>query len=137
MYNYSHTIDGYGDRDDIVLAKDRQQSQLRENVYRDQMKSFGIPDQPYAESAEQGIPISEIVKRLVEQGGGCSLYYNHQIFWDIKLHEAREYACISAITPDGWDTPVTELEQLVVEGCGDGHEYEISVELYASTDECS
>ncbi len=73
------SIDGYGDRDDIALARDKQQGTIRENVRRDQ--SLEIPDQPFAESAEEGIAVSEIVKRLVRQGRGKALYYNHQIFW--------------------------------------------------------
>lgn len=137
LYLYGYATDGYGDRDDILLAKDRDQSRIRENVYKDQMRSFDVSSLDYAKNEEDGIPISKIVKHLVQRGGGQRLYYNNQIFWDMELQEAREEACISAITPDGWDEPVTELEQIVVDGRGDGHEYEISVELYAETEEAS
>lgn len=115
------------DRVDIMLARDIQEGIKRDNYYRDLNQD--IPAQEYADSKNSGIPVSEIVKRLIKQGGGRSLYYNHQIFWDMELEDAREEACISAIIPDGWDTPITELEQILVDGHSKGHEYEIIVQL--------
>ena len=115
------------DRPDIMLARDIQEGIKRDNYYQDLNQD--IPAQEYAASKESGIPVSEIVKRLIKQGGGRSLYYNHQIFWDMELQEAREEACISAITPDGWDTPITDSEQILVDGHSKGHEYEIIVQL--------
>lgn len=115
------------DRTDIMLARDIQEGIKRDNYYRD--LSQEVPAQEYANSQESGIPVSQIVKNLAHQGGGRSLYYNHQIFWDMDLEEAREEACISAIIPDGWDTPITDSEQILVDGHSKGHEYEIIVQL--------
>lgn len=118
----------YGDRSDIALARDKQQGIARDNYYRD--LNQGIPDQPFAESRENGIAVSDIVKRLVRQGGGKALYYNHQIFWDMDLNDAREQACLEVITPENWDEPITELEQIDINGYNKGHEYEINVSLF-------
>lgn len=120
----------YGeDRPDMQLEHDRSEGAKRDNYYADLNKP--VPEQPFADSDETAKPVSQIVKDLVRQGGGKALYYNHQIYWDMELSEARQEASLDAITPDGWDTPVTELEQINVDGHAPGeHEYEITVEVY-------
>ncbi len=109
------------------LERDRQQEVIFENYWNNFNKE--IPDQPYAE-AGKGIKVSEIVKDLIAEGGGRALYYNHQIEWDISLCDAMEEAAIDCIVPEGWDEPVTSLEQIDVTGRNLGHQYEITVLLY-------
>jgi len=119
------------DRPDIELERDRMQGIARDNYYFELNKS--IPDQPFATEPENAFKISEIVKRLIRQGGGRALYYNHQIYWDMDLEEARAEATLDVIIPEGWDEPITDLDQVQVDGHAPGmHEYEIMVKLSES-----
>lgn len=116
------------DRPDIELARDKQEGIKKDNYWANFNKP--IPEQPFAKD-ESGLKVSEIVKSLVKKGGGRALYYNHQIFWDMDLLQAREEACLDCIIPEGWDDALTGLEQINVEGNNKGHEYEILVEIYS------
>lgn len=121
------SVDGFGDRDDIALERDRQQGVMRDNYYAEISQS--IPDQSFAQMG--GIKISSIVRALVSKGGGKALYYNHQIEWGMSLEEARQEVCLECLIPDGWDTPVTGLDQVLVEGhTPQAHEYEIQVSVF-------
>jgi hypothetical protein len=122
------SVDGFGERDDIALERDRSQGQATDNYYA--KFNNPIPDAPFAKVGK-GFKVSEIVKNLVQKGGGSACYFNHQIEWDVELEDARQEAAIDAIIPDGWDTPLTELEQIDVVGrAAYMNQYQIEVRLY-------
>lgn len=88
------------ERPDIALAYDKQQSQLRENA------SFGKFDsardeaiyqsRQYANSAESGTPITQIIRGMIQNNSTRSLYFKHQIFWDVEdIFDAVIDVCIS------------------------------------------
>lgn len=121
-------FDWNNERPDMQLERDRSHGTIRDNVAAEQNKP--IPDQPFASEGE-GFKISEIVKKLAQKGGGSALYYNHQIEWNMELAEAAQEVTLNAITPDGWDSPLTGLEQINAHGHAPGmHEYEITVEIF-------
>lgn len=116
------------ERKDIALEFDRQQDQIRENYNN----RFHIPisDCPFAEEGEGDVKISEIVESLAQRGGGRALYYNHQIEWDVSLEDAIDDLLLKAIYPDGWDYPLADSEDILIDERDLGHEFEITVTLF-------
>lgn len=44
---------------------------------------------------ENGTPISKIVLSMIEKNSMRSLWYKHQVYWDVEdVHEATTDACI-------------------------------------------
>jgi hypothetical protein len=127
MSNFrSASVDGFGERDDIALEQDKQQGIARDNAANNLNRI--LPDMPFAESGE-GLKVSDIVKNLVQRGGGQALYFNHQIEWDMDLGEAKENAALTCIIPEGWNEPVTSSDQIVVDGSPRADQYEITITL--------
>lgn len=105
MTYISCSSDGYGDRDDIALAKDRDQEQIRKN--KSDEWHTDIPSSEYASSAEEGTPITEIVRRMTLKNRRRALLWKSSVFWDVEtLYDACLEISLEAITPEGEDLPV-------------------------------
>lgn len=91
---YSYSVDGFGDRDDIVLAREKSQGTIRENQRNEEAQRHArIADaQKYSEDGE---PITRIVKRMIERESYGALLLKQDIRWDVEtLSEAVTEACI-------------------------------------------
>ena len=121
-----YTVDN--DRPDIQRSYWRVQSEKTENYY-DKMR-IDVPIASYAEDAEGATKLSDVVKRLVRQGGGDALYDKQHLFLDIDWQEIEEYIALQVITPNGWDHPLVNSEDIVVTHISDYIMCDISVELY-------
>ena len=116
------------ERPDIQRAYWRDQGQKIDSYY-DKMR-IDIPIASYAKDAEGATRLSDVVKRLVRQGGGDALYDKQHLFLDIDWDEIEEYIALQVITPDGWDHPLVNSEDIVVTHISDYIMCDISVELY-------
>lgn len=116
------------DRPDIQKAYWRNQGEKIENYYNE--KRIDVPITSYAEDAEGAIKLSDVVTKLVHQGGGDALYDKQHLFLDIDWDEIEEYIACKAITPDGWDHPLVNSEDIVVTHLSDYCMCDISVELF-------
>ena len=121
------------DRPDIQRSYWRLEGEKTENYY-DKMR-IDVPIASYAEDAEGATKLSDVVKRLVRQGGGDALYDKQNLFLDIDWDEIEEYIALQVITPDGWDHALVNSEDIVVTHISDYIMCDISVELYSSDDE--
>ena len=121
-----YTVDN--DRPDIQKAYWRDQGQKIENYY-DKMRT-DVPIASYAENAEEATKLSDVVTKLVHQGGGDALYDKQHLHLDINWDEIEEYITLQVITPNGWDHPLVNSEDIVVTHISDYAMCDISVELY-------
>ena len=122
MYNVDN------DRPDIQKAYWRVQGQKIDNYY-DKMR-IDVPIASYAEDAMGTIKLSDVVTKLVRQGGGDALYDKQHLFLDIDWDEIEEYIVLQVITPDKWNHPLTDSEDIVVTHIEDYCMCDISVELF-------
>ena len=122
MYNVDN------DRLDIQRAYWRDQGEKIEKYY-DKMRR-NVPIASYAEDAIGTIKLSDVVTRLVHQGGGDALYDKQHLFLDIDWNEIEEYIAVQVITPNGWDHPLVNSEDIVVTHFSDCCMCDISVELF-------
>ena len=122
MYNIDH------DRPDIQRAYWRHQGEKTDNYY-DKMRT-DVPIASYAEDAMGTIKLSDVVTKLVQQGGGDALYDKQHLFLDINWEEIEEYIALQVITPNGWDHPLTNSEDVVVTYIEGYCMCDISVELF-------
>lgn len=113
----------------FLLSKDRSEGIIRENYDKKIHQIIPTPD--YANEGK-GIKLSEITRNLLRKGGGIGCYNIEQIEWDIDLAEIRQELSIDAITPDGWDYPVTSIEQIDIDVISNGTTFNILVELFES-----
>ena len=116
------------DRPDIQRSYWRDQGKKIDNYYN--KMRIDIPIASYAKDAEGATRLSDVVKRLVRQGGGDALYDKQNLFLDIDWDEIEEYIALQVITPDGWDHPLVNSEDIVVTHISDYIMCDISVELY-------
>ena len=116
------------DRPDIQRSYWRDQGEKIDNYYN--KMRIDIPIASYAKDAEGATRLSDVVKRLVRQGGGDALYDKQNLFLDIDWDEIEEYIALQVITPDGWDHPLVNSEDIVVTHISDYIMCDISVELY-------
>lgn len=90
------SVDGYGDRDDIALARDKAQGQAKENQAneRAEMHQRLIEAQEYGtNSAAENI--SDIVQKMIENQVYSKLVLKSQVIWDVEsISEAVTDACI-------------------------------------------
>ena len=84
----------------------------------------------YAEDAEGAIKLSDVVCKLVRQGGGDALYDKHHLFLDIDWNQIEEYIALQVITPNGWSHPLVNSEDIVITHVSGGIMCDISVELF-------
>ena len=121
-----YTVDN--DRPDIQKAYWRDQGQKIDN-YHDKMR-IDTPIASYAQDAIGAIKLSDVVTKLVHQGGGDALYDKQHLFLDIDWDEIEEYIALQVITPNGWDHPLVDSEDIVVTHIEDYCMCDISVELF-------
>lgn len=91
------STDGYGDRDDIALERDKAWNNRKAPAdWRD------IVDYHWAESLETGTHIEEIVKSMIESDSMISCYQKDAIYFpsindygdEYTIHDAVTNACI-------------------------------------------
>ena len=116
------------DRPDIQRSYWRDQGEKIDNYYN--KMRIDIPIASYAKDAEGATRLSDVVKRLVRQGGGDALYDKQNLFLDIDWDEIEEYIALQVITPKGWSHPLVNSEDIVVTHISDYIMCDISVELY-------
>ena len=121
-----YTVDN--DRPDIQKAYWRSEGEKIDN-YHDKMR-IDVPIVSYAQDAEGATKLSDVVTKLVHQGGGDALYDKQHLFLDIDWDEIEEYIACKVITPDGWDHPLVNSEDIVVTHLSDYSMCDISVELF-------
>ena len=126
MYNIDN------DRPDIQKAYWQNQGEKIENYYNE--KRIDVPIASYAENAEGAIKLSDVVTKLVHQGGGDALHDKQHLFLDINWDALEEYIALQVITPNGWNHPLTNSEDIVVTHTSDYCMCDISVELFDSDD---
>jgi|GEM_PF-4987260 len=92
---YSHSVDGFGDRDDIVLEKSRSEDTKTQNHY----DSFR--NQPeVAEYSEGGLKVKDIFIAMLRNNSMVALYYKDQVAPFEDLHE--EFS-------DAWGALIAEM----------------------------
>ena len=81
------------ERSDIQLARDKAESQARENRLKGQARSMDLPIAVYGGS--DAMHITEIVKKMIEENSMRSLWHKQQVFWDVEdIHDAVDDACV-------------------------------------------
>ena len=125
MYNVDN------DRLDIQRAYWQDQGEKIEKYY-DKMRR-NVPIASYSEDVIGTIKLSDVVKKLVQQGGGDALYDKQHLFLDVNWDEIEEYIALQVITPDGWDHPLVDSENIVVTHISDYCMCDISVELFCDS----
>jgi hypothetical protein len=118
------------ERPDMQRAYWRNEGQKKENYYN-KMRT-DIPIASYAENAEGVTKLSDVVTKLVHQGGGTALYNKQHLFLDIDWDQIEEFIALQTITPNGWDHPLTNSEDIVVTKKVDYCMCNIYVELFDS-----
>lgn len=112
----------------FLLAKDRDFGTICENKFN----QFH-DEKPIAKFAtKDGIKISEVVKTLFLKGGGIANYNKDQLQIDMELADIREELATMALTPNGFDSPVTEEEQINIDIVDNGMSIDIRVEVFES-----
>jgi hypothetical protein len=90
MTTRCYEVDGYGDRSDIALEKDRSEGTKIDNYYAGMSRP--LPEPTISENA---YPITEIVKRLIQEGKNEINLQLQTVEWDVEtIHEAVLEACI-------------------------------------------
>lgn len=92
----SLSTDGYGDRDDIALARSVAEGTIIENQAKDRAKISQAVDaaREYG-SALEAENISEVVRKMIESECWSKLFLKSQIIWDVEtVSEAITEACI-------------------------------------------
>lgn len=112
----------------FLLSKDRQESVIRENKFN-QFHN----DKPTASFAvNNGIKISNVAKNLFLKGGGIANYSKERLQIDMELADIRQELATMALTPNGFDSPVTGEEQINVDIVDNGMSIDIRVEVFES-----
>lgn len=115
------------DNDLIENQKEYYKSQdvMRENKYRERLQEL-----PMHEYNREGINISEIIRNMVVNNKLYALYFKEQINYDKDINDIAEDILVQAITPQGWDFPLTSSENFNIHINDLGHEIKIEIELY-------
>lgn len=90
------SVDGFGDRDDIALARDKNQGEILENQANERAAIHErLLDAGEYATSNDAENISEIVRKMIENEIGSKLVYKYQVIWDVdSIHEAVTEACI-------------------------------------------
>lgn len=117
------------ERPDIQRAYWRDQGEKTDNYY-DKMRT-DVPIASYAENTEEATKLSDLVINLVKHHG-CSrqLISKENLFLDVNWEEIEEYIALQVITPDGWDHPLVNSEDIAVTHIEGYCMCDISVELF-------
>lgn len=85
-------VDGYGDRADIALARDRAEGVKIDNYRQAQHRHLSLPAPSPSVNA---IPITKIVENLIVQEKTSCIVWAENVKWDVEdIYEAVEVACI-------------------------------------------
>lgn len=103
MYNYEN------ETPEKQLEKDRQEGIKTDNYWRNMSKSFNLPSPEYS---EEGTPIKEILRNLIQKGGGRFFGSKASINGEQEAWDAIDELLLECITPEGWEIPLTERDQL-------------------------
>lgn len=110
----------------FLLAKDRDLGMIRDNKFN----QFH-DEKPVANFAtKDGIKLSEVVKVLFLKGGGIAYYNKEQLVMDTELSDIRQELAVMALIPNGFDSPVTEEEQINIDIVDNGMSVDIRVEVF-------
>lgn len=122
-----HNIDN--ERPDIQKAYWRSQDEKTENYYN--KMRINIPIASYAENTKGATKLSDLVINLIKDHGcGHQLIPKENLFLDINWDKIEEYIALQVITPNGWDHPLTNSENIVVTHKDDYCNCNITVELF-------
>lgn len=113
----------------FLLSKDRSEGIIRENHDK---KNHQIIHSSECASDGEGIKLSDIARNLLRNGGGLACYNIEQVEWDMELAEIRQELALDAIIPDGWDEPVTGIEQINIDVVSNGTTFDLRIELFES-----
>ena len=95
-----------------------------------------IPIASYAKDAEKATKLSDLVINLVKHHGcGHQLISKENLFLDVNWDEIEEFVALQIITPNGWDHPLVDSEDIVVTHKEDHCNCDITVELFDSSDD--
>jgi hypothetical protein len=115
---HTQSVDGVGDRDDIALARDKQQGQIVENKEKERFET--IEKIALAESFgdEFATPLSKIVEKMIESEVYSKLLIKQEVFMDFEtISEALTEACIQLGLPDEEFSPSLHCTGHEVEIC--------------------
>jgi type II restriction/modification system DNA methylase subunit YeeA len=122
------------ERPDIQRAYHASEDEKREAYY--ESLRIDIPIARCAKSEEGAVRLSDAVRELVENGGGRRLFFKENLYLDVDWDELPELITTRLITPEGWDYPLTDSDNLNIDWHEPGsHQIEISVELFDPTDD--
>ncbi|MEG4251084.1 hypothetical protein [Microcoleus sp. Pol10D4] len=90
------SVDGFGDRDDIALARDKSQGQILENQANERVATHAkLLDAGEYGTNSDAQNISQVVKEMIENEVGSKLVYKSYVIWDVdSIGEAVTEACI-------------------------------------------
>lgn len=94
--HYVASIDGFGERDDIALAREKDLLQISENKDRERFEAIeAVANATVFGSSSTAEPLSKIVQQMLEKGSYQALMLKSQIVWDVdSISEALNEACI-------------------------------------------
>lgn len=118
------------DRTDL-LAQDRAFGTIQENYWDNFHRE--IPESEYATTDEYAEKFSEVVRNMILTGNRRKLMQKELLFWDVELSEIESFIAIQAITPEGWDYPLTDSDNINILINEHGWEVEITIELFDPT----
>ena len=116
------------ERPDMLLARDRDFEKIQENYWAKFHEE--IPKAEYAATKEYSEKFSEVIQNMILSGHLRKLMQKESLFWDIEPSEIESFITIQAITPKGWDYPLTDSDNINILINEDGFEVEITIELF-------
>jgi len=118
MHTPTVSVDGYGDRDDIALARSRSEDRIVENKMREQYETDAAIDNASDWGDLNQQSIVDLIVEMMRRGTASMLGNKRDVFWgEIEtISEAVNEACII----EGLDEEVYSPSLRV-----DGFEYEI------------
>jgi hypothetical protein len=118
IYTPVASIDGFGDRDDIALARSRSEDQIVENKMREQYETDAAIDNASEWGDLNQQSIVEMIVEMMRRGSASMLGNKRDVFWgEIEsISEAVNEACIIEGLDEDVFSPTIRC---------DGFEYEI------------
>lgn len=113
------------ERKDMLLAQDRAFETIQENYWANFHRE--IPEAEYATTDEYAEKFSEVVYNMILTGNFKKLMRKEWLFWDVELPEIESFITIQAITPKGWDYPLTDSDNINILINEDGGDVEITI----------
>jgi hypothetical protein len=89
---YTYSVDGFGDRDDIALERDRAEGLKTDNYFSGFTRTIETP-----EFNEDGMTFREVFTNMLTKNSMCALYFKEQIAPCDDIHEAFSDAWASVL----------------------------------------